>query len=163
MATSLTARKKDDEDYSRVDMTLPVQPESGQETCESTPFSNDAQTLLLKAHENAIFAKEAAMDAINRVYKESEASAEALAKVINEAMQCNVGRTNESRSSGTVESPTEADQENREAGTPEHHTKSMKPGLVQKILNNRHHPLNTFLGNKATDNNSEEGNDTRHL
>ena len=144
MAISFASGEKTNNE---IRMTSPVPSESQQDTYGFNHSASEAQTLLFKAQENAISAKEAAMDAINQVYKESEASAESLVKVITGVMQHTAGSSEESTNTGNTIPDMETSQENLEVGIMENNTQSTKPGIIQKILNNGYHPVNRLLGN----------------
>ena len=146
MAISFASGEKTNNE---IRMTSPVPSESQQDTYGFNHSASEAQTLLFKAQENAISAKEAAMDAINQVYKESEASAESLVKVITGVMQRTAGSLEESTNTGNTIPDMETNQENLEVGIVENNTQSTKPGIIQKILNNGYHPFNRLLANNT--------------
>ncbi len=162
MTKSFTTGEKNNEDNNKTDMTSPVQVESQRGTYEFDPLPADAHTSLIAAQENAVSAKEAAMEAIDRVYKESEASAQTLAKAINEAMQSTVRKRDESRDTGIGEPSIEDNKDNWEPGISKYHPKPAKSGLMQKIFNNGNHSLNNLFGNKATDIDSEKTEESCH-
>jgi hypothetical protein len=159
MTTSFANGEKSNKDNNENDVTAPVQAESQQESCECDPLPTDAQTSLLAAQENAISAKEAAMEAINRVYKESEASAQTLAKTINEAMQYNAREREEFRDAGSMESSAEDHKDNPEPGTLKDQT---KPRLIHKFISGGHNSLNNLFSNKAMDLDSGKKEESRH-
>ncbi|MBN1160776.1 MAG: hypothetical protein JXA17_02365 [Dehalococcoidales bacterium] len=86
----------------KLETTAALNTKTGEETQEAASLNSDSKELLLRAQQSALEAKEAALGAINRFYKESKASETRASKMLNEledALQLALQATRKSRGS----------------------------------------------------------------
>jgi signal transduction histidine kinase len=86
----------------KLETTATLNAKTGEETQKAASLHGDSKELLLRAQQNALEAKEAALGAINRFYRESKASESKATKMLNgleDALQLALSATRKSRSS----------------------------------------------------------------
>jgi signal transduction histidine kinase len=109
---------------------------TGPETLETASYLHDTQQLLLRAQQNAVDAKEAAMGAISRFYQESQASekkAEKMVKDLDEAIQTALDATRKSRGKDKKDKSPSGRDDAWQDKFPD--KKKKKDRLSQKVLN----------------------------
>jgi nitrogen-specific signal transduction histidine kinase len=104
MAIDSTARKSCN-DYSNIELPGALKDENGTNAHDAASLTknSDTQQLLLRAQQNAVNAKEAAMGAINRFYREStqsEKKASRMVQELDEAIQTALDSAKKSRVKG---------------------------------------------------------------
>lgn len=128
---------------------------TGEETLKAASLNSDPQELLLRAQQNALEAKEAALGAINRFYQESKASEEKAGKMLGEleeSLQLALNATKKSH--GKVKNETSRGPEQSAAML--HDKKNSK--VSKKVLNTGPNPFGiisdikrSLLGTKPTE------------
>ncbi|OGN94632.1 MAG: hypothetical protein A2Y89_05335 [Chloroflexi bacterium RBG_13_51_18] len=130
----------------KLETTAALKTKTGEETQKAASLDSDSKELLLRAQQNALEAKEAALGAINRFYEESKASETKAGKMLNELEGALQLALNASKNSSQAS--------NYPANMP-HDKKDLKAS--RKILNAKN-PFgiisdlkNSLLGTKSTD------------
>ncbi|MBN1693083.1 MAG: hypothetical protein JW845_05960 [Dehalococcoidales bacterium] len=118
-------------DGEKLETTATLNAKTGEETQKAASLNGDSKELLLRAQQNALEAKEAALGAINRFYQESKASETKSTKMLTEledALQLALDATRKSRGSKNKRS-----QETSESTTAPQDETNLKEPI--KILN----------------------------
>ncbi len=116
-------------DGEKLETTATLNAKTGEETQEAASLHGDSKELLLRAQQNALEAKEAALGAINRYYRESRASETKATNMLNEledALQLALNATRKSR--GSKVKNTQKAGESTE--TPPDETNLKEPGKI---------------------------------
>ena len=139
----------------KVDIPDTLNAKTGEETQKAASLNSDPQELLLRAQQNAVEAKEAALGAISRFYQESKASEKKAGKMLGEleeSLQLAVNATKKSH--GKVEKETSRGLEQSTALP--HDKKNTK--VSKKVLNTGPNPFGiisdfkkSLLGIKPTE------------
>ncbi len=118
-------------DGEKLETTATLNAKTGEGTQKAASLNGDSKELLVRAQQNALEAKEAALGAINRFYQESKASETKATKMLNgleDALQLALDATRKSRGSKNKSS-----QETSESITAPHDETNLKEPI--KILN----------------------------
>jgi signal transduction histidine kinase len=130
MPMNTTTTKNGINDGDKLETTATLNAKTGEEPQKAASLNGDSKELLLRAQQNALEAKEAALGAINRFYQESKASETKAGKMlaeIEDALQLALDATRKSRGSKNKNS-----QEASESTTAPHDETSLKE--PRKIL-----------------------------
>src|SRR4030043_1638267 len=141
MTIDSTAQKSCNNHSDNIAMPGAPKGKTGLESHEAVSFMNDSQQLLVRAQQNAVEAKEAAMGAISRFYQESqvcEKKAEKMVRELDEAIQHALDAAIKSRGEKEEDNPVVRD-DGWSGTSPK---KKKKSKLSKKVLGNGYFPFN---------------------